>query len=101
MKIKDIPENTAYYVAAFAFGFDNEGNIWIDGEYRVSEKPNFSRCIEIVMTPDHRVHINAHAQVLKQLTLKKCVKKPSWIRCCTGTPKKKKVEEGPILRALW
>jgi hypothetical protein len=57
MRISIISENVSYYTVIDAFRRDGAGRLWICDEYEASERPNKSRCMEVLRTPDGRYHL--------------------------------------------
>ena len=57
MRISTIPENVSYYTVIDAFRRDGVGRLWICDEYEASERPNISRLMEVLRTPDGRYHL--------------------------------------------
>lgn len=93
MRIKDIPENTSYYTVSHAFRRDNVGRLWISNEYEASPRPNGSRFVEIIRTPDNRYHIKKGALAKTQIDHAAGV--ANLVPCWEDSKRKVKVQNPP------
>ena len=98
MRIHDIPENTAYYTVPHAFMKDADDKLWLDVVYECSDKPNKSRCIEIVRTPDNRFHI-PHRALQNHKLGTMYSRTYHYVPCFEAGRSRTKKEEEPILHA--